>query len=78
MPKQSISLTKPNDGWLNMQVASEEYTSKSEVVNDMIRRHEYNKVKSKLLASEQSGLITLTREEILAEFKDELRRDGKL
>ena len=36
------------------------------------------KVKSKLLASEKSGLIMQTREEILAEFKDELRRDGKL
>ena len=37
MPKQSISLTRPNDDWLNMQVASEEYTSKSEIEATRIR-----------------------------------------
>jgi antitoxin ParD1/3/4 len=37
MPRQSISLTSPNDDWLKDQVDREEYSSKSELVNDLIR-----------------------------------------
>ncbi len=38
MARQSISFTKPNDEWLKNQVASNEYSSKSELVNDLIRQ----------------------------------------
>jgi antitoxin ParD1/3/4 len=38
MTRQSISFTAPNADWLASQVESEEYTSKSEVVNDLIRK----------------------------------------
>jgi len=38
MTRQSISFTKPNDEWLKSQVNNEEYTSKSELVNDLIRQ----------------------------------------
>ena len=38
MPRQSISFTKPNDEWLKAQVNSEEYSSKSELINDLIRQ----------------------------------------
>jgi antitoxin ParD1/3/4 len=38
MPRQSISFTKPNDEWLKAQVNSQEYSSKSELVNDLIRQ----------------------------------------
>ena len=83
MPRQSISFTTPNDDWLKAQVESEEYTSKSDVVNDLIRKaraqqSEIEAIRAKLIKSEQSGFITQTREEILAEFKNELRHDGKL
>ena len=83
MPRQSISFTPPNDEWLKAQVESEEYTSKSDVVNDLIRKaraqqSEIEAIRAKLIKSEQSGFIAQTREEILAEFKDELRHDGKL
>ncbi|GFO76960.1 antitoxin ParD1/3/4 [Bathymodiolus platifrons methanotrophic gill symbiont] len=40
MTKQNISFTTPNNSWLNAQVESEEYTSKSDVVNDLIRKSE--------------------------------------
>tara|TARA_R110002124_G_scaffold285065_4_gene463148 strand:+ start:348 stop:566 length:219 start_codon:yes stop_codon:yes gene_type:complete len=36
--RQSISFTKPNDEWLKTQVEKEEYSSKSELVNDLIRQ----------------------------------------
>ena len=38
MTRQSISFTTPNNDWLKAQVESEEYTSKSDVVNDLIRK----------------------------------------
>jgi antitoxin ParD1/3/4 len=38
MTRQSISFTTPNNNWLNEQIESEEYASKSEVVNDLIRK----------------------------------------
>jgi antitoxin ParD1/3/4 len=38
MTRQSISFTTPNDNWLNSLIESEEYSSKSEIVNDLIRR----------------------------------------
>jgi antitoxin ParD1/3/4 len=46
MARQSISLTEPNDKWLKSQIDSKEYTSKSELVNDLIRqaRHQQRQV----------------------------------
>lgn len=38
MARQSISFTKPNDEWLKKQVEGQEYSSKSELVNDLIRQ----------------------------------------
>ncbi len=79
MARQSISFTPPNDDWLKAQVDSEEYASKSEVVNDLIRKaREVEFVRAKLIRAEQSGFIDQTPAQILAEFKQELRDDGKL
>ncbi|MBZ9629276.1 hypothetical protein LB465_00695 [Salegentibacter sp. LM13S] len=38
MSRQSISFTKPNDEWLKSQIESQEYSSKSELINDLIRQ----------------------------------------
>ncbi|WP_404406224.1 type II toxin-antitoxin system ParD family antitoxin [Pelagibacterium halotolerans] len=79
MVRQSVSLTKPNDDWLKARVESQEYMSKSEVVNDLIRRaREIEAVRGKLVEAEQGVLIDQTRAEILEEFKDEARRHGDL
>ena len=79
MARQSISFTPPNDEWLKAQVDSQEYTSKSDVVNDLIRKaREIELIRAKLIRAEQSGFIEQTPAEILAEFKEELRADGKL
>ena len=76
MPRQSISFTPPNDEWLKAQVDSEEYTSKSEVVNDLIRKvREIESVRIRLIRAEQSGFIQQTRTEILTEIKDEAKRN---
>jgi antitoxin ParD1/3/4 len=79
MTRQSISFTPPNDEWLKAQVDSEEYTSKSDVVNDLIRKaREIEGVRAKLIAAEQGGFTNQTPAEILAGIKDEARQDGKL
>ena len=79
MPRQSISFTPPNDDWLKAQVESEEYTSKSDVVNDLIRKaREIEVIRARLNQAEQSGFTDQTREEIRAEIRQEMRRDGAL
>ena len=79
MPRQSISFTPPNDAWLKSQVESEEYTSKSDVVNDLIRKARENEaIRSRLIKVEQSGFVSQNGAEILAEIKDEARRNGEL
>ncbi|MCP4981058.1 MAG: CopG family transcriptional regulator [Gammaproteobacteria bacterium] len=79
MARQSISFTPPNDEWLKAQVDSEEFTSKSEVVNDLIRKaREIEFIRAKLIRAEQGGFSDLSAAEILAKSKEELRRNGEL
>lgn len=79
MTRQSISFTPPNDEWLKSQVDSQEYASKSEVVNDLIRKaREIEHIRAKLIRAEQGELSTLSAAEILAKSKEELRRNGEL
>jgi antitoxin ParD1/3/4 len=78
MARQSITLATQNDEWLKQQVANEEFTSKSEAVNYLIKQARDRKayddyVIMKLEKSEKSGLaIKQTREEMLTEFKNRL------
>lgn len=77
MARQSISFTEPNDEWLKSQVDSQEYSSKSELVNDLIRqaRNQQNQidwVKAKLDKAEKSGFTDATKEQILAQSKSGL------
>ena len=51
---------KPNDEWLKAQVNSEEYSSKSEIINDLIRQArkqqaEADWIRAKLNKSEANG-----------------------
>jgi len=74
MPRQSISFSKPNDEWLKSQIDSEEYSSKSELVNDLVRQArkqqaEVNWIRLKLEKSEESGFTAESKEEILAQSK---------
>ncbi|MFZ2283913.1 MAG: CopG family transcriptional regulator [Lutibacter sp.] len=74
MARQSISLTQPNDEWLKSQVDKNEYSSKSELVNDLIRQarkqqRQIDWISSKLEIAENSGFTTDSKEQILAESK---------
>lgn len=84
MSRQSISFTEPNTRWLKSKVDVEgEYASNSEAVNDLIRKArnreaEFELIRAKLISSEQSGFVDQSRDEILADFKEDARRGGKL
>ncbi|MHA7862833.1 ribbon-helix-helix domain-containing protein [Flagellimonas marinaquae] len=74
MARQSISFTKPNDEWLKSQVESEEYSSKSELVNDLIRQARRQQaqidwIKAKLEKAEKSGFTNDSKEDILNQSK---------
>jgi len=74
MARQSISFTQPNDEWLRAQVDNKEYSSKSELVNDLIRQarkqqRQIDWISSKLERSESSGFTNDSKEQILAQSK---------
>lgn len=87
MARQSISLTRPNDEWLKSQVENEEYSSKSELVNDLIRQareqqKEVDWIRAKLIKSEEKlkskGYVDKSSDEILANIKERARRNGDI
>ena len=74
MARQSISLTEPNDNWLKDQVNNKEYSSKSELINDLIRQargqqKQIDWIAMKLEKAEKSGFTNDSREQILAASK---------
>lgn len=74
MARQSITFTKPNDEWLKTQVNNKEYSSKSELINDLIRQARKQQVqvdwiRSKLEKAESSGFTNDSKEEILMQSK---------
>ncbi len=75
MPRQSISFTKPNDEWLKKQVDSNEYSSKSELINDLIRQarnqqKQVDWIRLKLESAEISGFTEDRKKDILKQSKD--------
>lgn len=77
MSRQSITLANQNDEWLKQQVANQEFTSKSEAVNYLIKQAREQDsyvefVRMKLEKAEKSGFSTKTKEELLAEIKNKL------
>mgnify|MGYP000120512837 FL=1 len=74
MIRQSISFTEPNDEWLKSQIDSKEYSSKSELVNDLIRQarnqqQQIDLIRLKLDRAEKSGFTTDLKSEILKQSK---------
>ena len=74
MARQSISFTEPNDNWLKSQIENKEYSSKSELVNDLIRQARKQQpqidwISLKLEKAEKSGFTSDSKEQILAQSK---------
>ncbi len=75
MPRQSITLTEQNDSWLRNHVDHvQDYSNKSELINDLIRSaRRAEAINKKLEEAEQSGFVDQSASDILAEFKSELK-----
>lgn len=74
MARQSISFTQPNDEWLKAQIDNKEYSSKSELVNDLIRQarkqqRQIDWISLKLERAENSGFTNDSIEQILKDSK---------
>ena len=74
MARQSIRLMQPNDEWLKTQVDSKEYSSKSELINDLIRQarkqqRQIDWISAKLESAENSGFTNDSKEQILMQSK---------
>ena len=74
MRRQSISFNETNDEWLKNQIANKEYSSKSELVNDLIRQarnqqKQIDLIRLKLDRAEKSGFTTDSKSEILKQSK---------
>ncbi|THD67401.1 CopG family transcriptional regulator [Robertkochia marina] len=74
MARQSISFTEPNDEWLKAQIEKKEYSSKSELVNDLIRQARKQQVQidwinAKLEKAEKSGFTSDSKDDILKQSK---------
>jgi antitoxin ParD1/3/4 len=77
MTRLSISLSKQNDEWLKNQLNEEEFNSKSEAINHLIKQARsqeeyYNYVRMKIEKGEKSGISSTTKEELLARIKRNL------
>ena len=75
------NLTQPNDAWLKEQIDSQEYTNKSEVVNDLIRQARKQQaqidwIRAKIEVAENSGFTGKSKDQILALAKKSIH--GKI
>ncbi len=83
MTRASISLTVPNDKWIQSQIKSEEFSSRSEVVNDLVRQarkeqDELYAIRAALIEGEQSGMSNRTPEDIMKNVIERKKRNGTL
>jgi antitoxin ParD1/3/4 len=83
MTRASISITPPNDAWIRSQIDSEEFSSRSEVINDLIRKarkaqDEIELIRAELIAGEKSGTSVRTPNDIINAVLDKRRKNGTL
>ena len=81
--RASLSLSTPNEEWIQGQISSGEFSSRSEVVNDLIRRaRAAEMIRHRLIAAEQSverhGWVDKSPEEMLDSFKAKTCRNDKV
>ncbi|SEJ52150.1 antitoxin ParD1/3/4 [Cyclobacterium xiamenense] len=74
MARQTITVNEPNDRWMKEKIQDNEYASKSELINDLIRRqreHEEqrNWLRAELIKGEESGYSSKSMSEVLEEAK---------
>jgi antitoxin ParD1/3/4 len=81
--RASLSISEPNERWVQSQIDSKEFSSRSEVINDLIRKaREIEEIRKRLIASELSvaekGWVNTSQEAMLNGFRGRAIADGKL
>jgi antitoxin ParD1/3/4 len=81
--RASLSISEPNERWVQAQIDSKEFSSRSEVINDLIRKaREIEDIRQRLIASELSvaekGWVNASQEAMLNGFRERATKDGKL
>jgi antitoxin ParD1/3/4 len=77
MTRQSISLTTPNEQWLKNQLNIDEFSSKSEAINYLIKQARtqdayYEFVRNKVNNAEKSGYSKTNKKDLLTKIKKDL------
>lgn len=83
MPRQSITLSPSNDSWLKQKADGDEFQSKSEVINSLIRdarkgNERVEWVRAALIEGEKSGTSKRTPEDIRQSVLKTLKANGGL
>ena len=83
MARASISISPPNDEWIKSQIESGEFSSRSEVVNDLIRKarkeqDEIETIRAALIKGEESGISKRTPDDIINAVIEKRRKNGTL
>ncbi len=87
MVKKSISVTDQQSDWIAGQVATGYYGNESEVIRELIRERQIREnetaaeiaaIRTQLIAAEKRASSTVSRDALLAEIKEEMRRDGRI
>jgi len=79
MSRASIALTQPNEAWIAEMIERAEYSSKTELINDLVRRarladEDRERLRAELAAARTSGISERSPEDIRKAVKAEMRR----
>lgn len=83
MTRATISISPPNDEWIQSQIESEEFSSRSDVINDLIRKarqqeSEIAAIRAALIEGEKSGTSNRTPDQIINAVIKKRRKNGTL
>lgn len=83
MTRASVSISPPNDEWIQAQIESEEFSSRSEVINDLIRKarkesDERQTIRAALIEGENSGISKRSPDDIINAVIEKRRKNGTL
>ena len=83
MIKKTITVTDQQDAWIKSRIASGQYGNDSEFIRDLIRKEqvrldEIEAIRAALIIGEDSGIGSMSMEEIRVKAKMRLKRDGHI
>ena len=83
MVKKSITVTDQQEAWIQGQMASGNYGTDSELIREALREKqlrmdEVDYIRAKFIKAEESGFTKRTADEILAQSREEIQKNGSL